>query len=1418
MDPTELDLRRGNTFEKGIDTKEIYVRKVDAEWILNIANNPVSELQYHPATIDKFVSFNNTDDITLLQKLKNKYGKEINTLTKTQEDNLRTKNSTDASRYKATLLHNKSNAVRDISNPAERIYRFGSHRRTSIKLINIDKVFKLDIGYVNQKNTQTQQPYIFVDIGGAPGEMSQYVLEILSSLSMTKYKGFGISLSSDNNELKWSQINDINFHIVNTKDGSGDITKFDNITDLVEIVQKAGNAQLVIADAAFKESNESDINENDMYAIIAGEIISAIRLLAIGGNFVMKIFESNTQITAELLHLVNIHFDTMCIFKPISSRPANSEKYLIAKGFKGWQTNVINATTLHGIMNILSQKHTSKLPGKLPGSLFSINLLDINKPLANYLFKINQFHTKRQIESLKLAICASIAYDRGYHSISLPYTYNLSDIAEYWHAERLVSHYKWVKSITTKNTLKSDEYDTINYNDLFVVNNDQTVINPIIETIRLNLYLDARAQIKSILINIAKKYNLVWNLSNKSYDYKSHDYRSQDDIKESRIALYSVITLWMRLEHDYNILNNPDPILISDISSPSSYTREIIELLLDRFVYLNPHELHIMITSDIYARLIHKYNDAHSLLSVIRSDLTSLLERFTEVLTTQIIKLREIQNDPTQYNSIIYSTIIERDYSIESRGISHYTITCKVQSSLPVGIMTHNERIYGKTSSLSLYHLYRQILKPVELQQLDRIIVENELIVGNLTKQNTHMSKDQIKEYITQQILINSKSFVERLYCYSIRDLMLSNERQYKLFEFDKFIASIHTHSVNVKDNIYFVIDETALTRPITVKNYFTSPCIDLDVSFGGGYTLSDLVSNDKTVLSRVLEKPDNRLQTIIYHSTYDFTSKQILVKKMFNSVIHHTVSQIAQLLLNIRDYINTTIIAENNSHIVKAYTAYLLLPNSDDSDDVIKDITSNGLHYTIIDVKAKTIIDRRTSSKFTYNLRTNKDLYKLLVLSTSVIQNSSLPRAIIEKDSLALYIDKYYSIERDIFVLRCISELKKAVVSLVSEFVIKDKAVDNVVKIKAEELFIDKYRACIQKIPESVIYDNGSQSMIPYVFNISLEHFIDYGFTSLSEKEYNEISHTINNYINILLAECNKYKNVASIDISIEDIVIDSTEYYRFKLNRKVNKRALVDGGKMRSEKVEADLNNKDPLASLNVKLHIISVSRFKSLRSKYILICGTDSRFEEMLALSLVRYAFILCNRKYIDTQLETQLNSRILSIPIDIVNFANITADLLGTPFSFTKIWFSQIHDIDQVFGSRDLPTKLKAYIPNIHYMLILPRSEDIIYELITTIFTALNNIINITFTIVLPQISHFNKEITNRTTSLYNTTIESIASSNYLVNSAHEKLLLVDQFNEYQLRSNINVYMLSNDKTVTKTYFEDIIVQWKSISSL
>jgi DNA-directed RNA polymerase II subunit RPB2 len=127
-----------------------------------------------------------------------------------------------------------------------------------------------------------------------------------------------------------------------------------DVTDPV-VVNALGNA----THQRFREKDGATIYTSDVGTSIAtaelnrqeeltsnlnyGQVLTGLLALAIGGSLVTKQFTFVTPFSRSLIALVASLFEETYITKPSTSRPGNSEIYLVAKGFKGISADLSTA-------------------------------------------------------------------------------------------------------------------------------------------------------------------------------------------------------------------------------------------------------------------------------------------------------------------------------------------------------------------------------------------------------------------------------------------------------------------------------------------------------------------------------------------------------------------------------------------------------------------------------------------------------------------------------------------------------------------------------------------------------------------------------------------------------------------------------------------------------------------------------------------------------------------------------------------------------------------------------------------------------------------------------------------------------------------------------------------------------------------
>lgn len=196
---------------------------------------------------------------------------------------------------------------------------------------------------------------VSVHIAEGPGGFIEAIRYIRKGCS--EDYSFGMTLVKyDKNQYKnvhvpgWQKTNHFlnnnpEVHILNGADGTGDIYKTVNINFLnkeVRLISSEG-ADIVTADGGFDFSIEYNYQEQSSCKLIFSQIICALKCQKQNGTFICKFFDFNLYFTSEMLYLLYTLYETVYIYKPYTSRIANSEKYIICKNFKGIQIDFLDS-------------------------------------------------------------------------------------------------------------------------------------------------------------------------------------------------------------------------------------------------------------------------------------------------------------------------------------------------------------------------------------------------------------------------------------------------------------------------------------------------------------------------------------------------------------------------------------------------------------------------------------------------------------------------------------------------------------------------------------------------------------------------------------------------------------------------------------------------------------------------------------------------------------------------------------------------------------------------------------------------------------------------------------------------------------------------------------------------------------------
>jgi len=114
-------------------------------------------------------------------------------------------------------------------------------------------------------------------------------------------------------------------------DNTGNILSLENFVYCSEKYESS--VEFITADGGFDFSLDFNKQEINIAKLLFAQICFALTMQKKGGCFVLKIFDCFMQHTIDLLYFLSSFYERVAIIKPNTSRYANSEKYVVCKGF-----------------------------------------------------------------------------------------------------------------------------------------------------------------------------------------------------------------------------------------------------------------------------------------------------------------------------------------------------------------------------------------------------------------------------------------------------------------------------------------------------------------------------------------------------------------------------------------------------------------------------------------------------------------------------------------------------------------------------------------------------------------------------------------------------------------------------------------------------------------------------------------------------------------------------------------------------------------------------------------------------------------------------------------------------------------------------------------------------------------------------
>lgn len=295
------------------------------------------------------------------------------------------------------------------SNPFEKIASAIFMNRAAVKMANMDSILDYilttPVDESGKRLVRENDLLYFADVCAGPGGFSEYVLWRKKWMA----KGFGFTLKkekrTDDKEAKNNDFKLDDF-IAGTSEtfdpfygvnDDGDIYVPENIDSFMDYVlkQTETGVHLMMADGGFDVRGKENIQEIMSKQLYLCQCIVALSVVREKGNYVTKLFDIFTPFSVGLIYLMFKCFEDITIIKPNTSRPANSERYLVCRSKKP-NTDTIRRHLFD--VNRAMHEHSNSEAEVM--ELVSHDVLTGDKKFFDYIYNSNNRIGENQIIGL----------------------------------------------------------------------------------------------------------------------------------------------------------------------------------------------------------------------------------------------------------------------------------------------------------------------------------------------------------------------------------------------------------------------------------------------------------------------------------------------------------------------------------------------------------------------------------------------------------------------------------------------------------------------------------------------------------------------------------------------------------------------------------------------------------------------------------------------------------------------------------------------------------------------------------------------------------------------------------------------------------------------------------------------------------
>lgn len=264
--------------------------------------------------------------------------------------------------------------MKKIGNPYELIYTTYSKKKKNDSLssyIPISrsyfKMWEIFHNYNIFKKFNMNDKFIFSHLAEGPGgfmEATYNYRKFITKKNVLQDEYYSITLKPVNEFIPdFSKLKKLFLNNQNINIDYGNLYYLNDVKKYIDNF-KNKKAHFVTSDGGFDYSSDFNGQEINSCQIIYSECIIALNILRKNGCFVCKVFDLFSITMIQILFIVFTCFEEVYLYKPETSRPANSEKYLVCLYYKDNLTdnekiNLLNVINLWNNINDNLDKNES---------------------------------------------------------------------------------------------------------------------------------------------------------------------------------------------------------------------------------------------------------------------------------------------------------------------------------------------------------------------------------------------------------------------------------------------------------------------------------------------------------------------------------------------------------------------------------------------------------------------------------------------------------------------------------------------------------------------------------------------------------------------------------------------------------------------------------------------------------------------------------------------------------------------------------------------------------------------------------------------------------------------------------------------------------------------------------------------------